>query len=90
MSIPDGLLTALQSRIKNRSWVDKPRIVALGADDNFLLVTEKNVAIWDLENYKSISNMLEFSRTQGGGIQEICNINLWLLRRTVTQRDVVV
>jgi hypothetical protein len=76
MSIPDGLLTALQSRIKNRSWVDKPRIVALGADDNFLLVTEKNVAIWDLENYKSISNMLEFSRTQGGGIQEICNINL--------------
>lgn len=76
MSIPDGLLQALQSRIKNGSWVDKPRIVALGADDNFLLITEKNAAIWDLENYKTVSDMLEFARTKDRGIADIHDIVL--------------
>ena len=74
MSIPDGLLTALQARIRNGSWVDKPRIVALGADDNFLLITEKNAAIWDLDNYKTVSDMLDFARTQEHGIRDIHNI----------------
>ncbi|KAF3043658.1 hypothetical protein E8E12_004932 [Didymella heteroderae] len=76
MSIPDGLLQSLQSRIKNGSWIDKPRIVALGADDNFLLITEKNVAIWDLENYKTVSDMLEFARAQEHGIRDFQNIVL--------------
>jgi hypothetical protein len=76
MSIPDGLLNALQSRIKDGSWVDKPRIVALGADDNFLLITEKNIAIWDLENYKAVSGMLEVARAQPPGICDIQNIVL--------------
>ena len=76
MSIPDGLLSALQSRIKNGSWVDKPRIVALGADNNFLLITEKNIAIWDLENYKVISGILEVARAQIPGIRDIQNIVL--------------
>ncbi|KAF1361249.1 hypothetical protein EJ07DRAFT_112876 [Lizonia empirigonia] len=76
MSIPDGLLSALQARIKNGSWIDKPRIVALGADDDFMLITEKNAAIWDLENYKTASDILEFSRTQERGIQDIHNIVL--------------
>lgn len=74
MSIPDGLLTALEARIQNGSWIDKPRIVALGADDNFLLITEKNAAIWHLENYKTVSDMLKFSRSQDSGIQEIHDI----------------
>lgn len=76
MSIPKGLLHALQARIKDGSWIDKPRIVALGADDNFLLLTENNAAIWDLDNYKTISDMLEFTRTQERGIREIRNIVL--------------
>ncbi|KAF9694089.1 hypothetical protein EKO04_007987 [Ascochyta lentis] len=76
MSIPEGLLDALRSRIKNGSWVDKPRIVTLGADDNFLFISEKNAAIWDLDRYKTVSDMLEFSRTQERGIAEIHNIVL--------------
>jgi len=76
MSIPGGLLQALQARIKNGSWIDKPRIVALGADDGFLLITEKNVAIWDLETYKTVSDMLEFARSQDRGIADIHNIVL--------------
>ncbi|KZM20573.1 uncharacterized protein EKO05_0010939 [Ascochyta rabiei] len=76
MNIPDGLLSALQSQIKNGAWIDRPRIVALGADDNFLLITKKNAAMWDLDNYKTVSDMLEFSRTQEHGIPEIHNIIL--------------
>lgn len=76
MSIPDGLLTALQARIKNGSWVDKPRIVALGADDDFLLITENNATIWDLSNYKTVSDMIEDARTQDRGISDIQNIVL--------------
>lgn len=76
MNIPDGLLTALQARIKDGSWTDRPRIVALGADDNFLLITEKNKAIWDLENYKTLSDLVEFSRSQDRGLQDIANITL--------------
>ncbi|KAF1925241.1 uncharacterized protein M421DRAFT_262885 [Didymella exigua CBS 183.55] len=80
MSIPDGLLTALQARIKSGSWIDKPRIVALGADDGFLLITEKNVAIWDLEKYKTVSDMLESARAQAHGIRDIRNIVLHAYR----------
>lgn len=80
MSIPDGLLNALQSRIKNGSWIDKPRIVALGTNDDFLLITEKNIAIWDLENYKTVSDMLESARSREYGIRDIHNIVLHAYR----------
>lgn len=76
MSLPEGLLTALQSRIKNGSWADKPRIVALGADDDFLLITEKDIAIWDLDNYKTVSDMLEAARAETQGIRNLQNIVL--------------
>lgn len=76
MSIPQDLLSALQGRIKNGSWTDRPRIVSLGADENFILITEKNKAIWDLENCKELSDFLESSRAQNRGIQDIAHITL--------------
>lgn len=76
MNIPDGLLSALQARIRNGSWIDRPRIVALGADENFVMITEKNKVIWDLENYKTLSNFLESSRTRDRATQDITNITL--------------
>lgn len=76
MNIPDKLLAALQSRIKDGTWIDKPRIVALGANDDFLLLTEKHAAVWDLEHYRTISKLLDFSRTQINGISEIHGIAL--------------
>lgn len=76
MNIPQGLLTALQARIKNGSWTDRPRIVALGADEDFLLLTEKHKAIWSLEHYKRLSDFLESSRAQDHGIQSIAAVTL--------------
>jgi hypothetical protein len=71
MNIPPLLLKSLNERIKDGSWIDKPRIVALGCDQNFLLITEKNVAVWDLAQYRTLSTMLKFSKTQERGIQEV-------------------
>jgi hypothetical protein len=80
MNLPSLLLSALQSRITNRTWVDKPRLVALGADANFLLLTENHAAVWDLTNYATLSQMLEFSKTQLGGIEEVGNVALHAYR----------
>ena len=76
MSLPQGLVTALQARVKDGNWVDRPRLVALGADSDFLLITEKHAAIWDLSCYATISKMLEYSRTQTRGIADIRNVAL--------------
>ncbi|KAF2035305.1 hypothetical protein EK21DRAFT_107425 [Setomelanomma holmii] len=76
MNLPETLLTALQARIKDGDWLDRPRIVALGADKSFVLITEKHAAVWDLGSYKTVSDLLEFSRTQERGISEIQNIVL--------------
>ncbi|KAH4408730.1 hypothetical protein HBH92_148710 [Parastagonospora nodorum] len=76
MNLPPSLLLALQSRIEDGNWTDRPRLVSLGANDNFVLVTEKNAAIWNLQNYKTMANLLDFSKTQDRGILEIRNIVL--------------
>jgi hypothetical protein len=76
MSLPPRLLRKLESRIENDEWTDKPRIVALGADENFLLITEKHAAVWDLPQYHTLSQMLEYSRTQDHGIEEVVSVVL--------------
>jgi hypothetical protein len=76
MNLPPNLLNALQSRIEGNGWRDKPRIVALGCDDNFLLITASHTAVWNLSNYRTASSMLQFAQSQARGIQEIQNIIL--------------
>jgi len=76
MNIPPKLLLALQSRINDGNWTDRPRLVALGANDNFVLVTERNAPIWTLDYYKSFSSLLESLASQEGGISEIHAITL--------------
>jgi hypothetical protein len=80
MNLPPPLLSALQARIKNAAWIDRPRIVTLGAAQNFLLITEKHTAVWDLSHYATLSKMLEFSRMQKDGISEVYNATLHAYR----------
>jgi hypothetical protein len=80
MNLPLLLLSALQSRIQNGTWIDKPRLVALGANANFLLLTENHAAVWDLSNYATLSQMLEFSKTPPRGIEEVANVALHAYR----------
>jgi hypothetical protein len=63
MDIPAGLLSALESRIKNGSWIDPPRIVALGADATFVLITAQHAATWALDAYPALSSKLNASRS---------------------------
>jgi hypothetical protein len=60
-NLAGALLVALQNNIQDGSWTDRPRLVALGAGDNFLLITEKNASVWDLRHYKSALTFLEKS-----------------------------
>ncbi|KAF2704310.1 hypothetical protein K504DRAFT_473522 [Pleomassaria siparia CBS 279.74] len=76
MNLPPSLLSALQARITGSAWHDKPRIVALGADDNFILITSANAAVWTLSNYRTMNTMLDFSHTRPRDMQEIHHITL--------------
>jgi hypothetical protein len=80
MNLPEGLLEALQARAKDGKWTDRPRLVALGADGDFLLITEKHTAIWDLSHYRTLAKMLENSKTQEKGIEEIQHVELHAYR----------
>lgn len=76
MNLPTDLRTALESRMKDRKWVDAPRLVALGALDDFLLITQNNAAVWSLSNYRTLGKMLDFSRTQAEGIESVNEVTL--------------
>lgn len=80
MDIPPGLLRALESRIKNGSWTDPPRIVALGADHTFLLITAQHAATWDLDTYPGLTAKLNHSRTQSRGLADLHNVILHAYR----------
>ena len=60
-NLPEPLVAALQNNIRDGNWTDRPRFVALGAGGNFLLVTEKNAAVWDLRHYKSVLTLIKQS-----------------------------
>ncbi|EMD64809.1 hypothetical protein COCSADRAFT_47038, partial [Bipolaris sorokiniana ND90Pr] len=58
-NLPPALLSALEKNIKDGKWRDRPRIVVLGADASFALITEKNAAVWDLTCYPSLLSLLQ-------------------------------
>lgn len=57
-------------------WIDRPRLVALGSDANFALLTEKNAAVWQLNQYHSVSKRLATIRTQRFEISKIHQVAL--------------
>ncbi|KAF2014350.1 hypothetical protein BU24DRAFT_213332 [Aaosphaeria arxii CBS 175.79] len=80
MNLPGPLLSALQSRISNGSWTDKPRLVALGASSNFLLITQNNAAVWDLPAYRTLGDMMLYSQGKERGIEEVWGVVLHAYR----------
>ena len=57
--------------MRDRNWTDRPRIVALGGNDDFLVITEGNTTVWSLEFYRTLSKMIQFSKTQNDGIHSV-------------------
>ncbi|KAH7552354.1 hypothetical protein BM1_09216 [Bipolaris maydis] len=58
-NLPPALVSALEKNIKNGKWLDRPRILALGADATFVFITEKNAAVCQLPCYPSLRTLLE-------------------------------
>jgi hypothetical protein len=58
-NLPEQLLSSLNGIIKDGNWIDRPRLVSLGAGNNFLMVTDKNDVSWDLRNYSGLSKLLK-------------------------------
>ncbi|KAH6612057.1 hypothetical protein C7974DRAFT_90573 [Boeremia exigua] len=79
MNLPPDLLSALQSRIQNGSWTDRPRLVALGADATFVLITAQHRVIWTLDPYPLLSTHLETLRA-ARRIPDLTNITLHAYR----------
>lgn len=76
LNLPEKLLHALQSRIKDGKWADRPQVVALGADGNFILSTEKNSVIWHLDQYRSVSKYLSSIRERPQEVSKIRQVVL--------------
>ncbi|KAF2805481.1 uncharacterized protein BDZ99DRAFT_450053 [Mytilinidion resinicola] len=76
-NLPRNLESALHSQKSSAgSWTSPPRIVALGADTNFLLITESNAAFCSLSQYRTLRKMIQFSKTQVNGIAAIKDVVL--------------
>ncbi|KAF2489273.1 hypothetical protein BU16DRAFT_519161 [Lophium mytilinum] len=76
-NLPRNLESALHSQKSSAgSWTSPPRIVALGADSDFLLITENNAAFWSLNQYRTLRKMIQFSKTQVSGISAIKDVVL--------------
>lgn len=75
-NLPAGLLSAFQVRLCDSQWIDRPRILSLGANNNFVLVTENHAAVWRLDNYRSANDLLRILQKQWRGAAELCNVSL--------------
>lgn len=80
LNLPPKLLLALQARINDGNWTDRPRLVALGANDNFVLITNKHAPVWNLNNYNSLSSLLDSLALQDRGISDIHTVTLHAYR----------
>lgn len=72
-NLPTGLVDALQDRIANGVFTIPPRIVTLGLNDNFILITQSHGAAWVLTEYPAIRVQMDKIGAKGS----IDNITVW-------------
>ena len=66
-NLPSTLHTHLKGlQTSSGNWTDAPRIVALGANDNFVLVTEGHGGLWSLPHYRELDSILDSLRDMKG------------------------
>jgi len=76
-NLPSNLESALHAQKSPAGrWTSPPRIVALGTDGNFLLITESDAVFWSLGHYRTLSKMIQYSKTQANGIAAIKDVVL--------------
>jgi hypothetical protein len=66
-NLPAGLSTALSDRMKDGQWTIEPRLVCLGANDNYLMITEAHGGAWLLTGYPELDQMVDaFKESESG------------------------
>jgi hypothetical protein len=72
LKLPSELQKAIQGyRKPGGGWLDAPRLVALGAHGNYLLVTEQNAANWKLEHYRALQYIIQTLGKEANGLSII-------------------
>ncbi|KAL5313031.1 hypothetical protein ACEPPN_019458 [Leptodophora sp. 'Broadleaf-Isolate-01'] len=74
-NLPAGLTTAIGKLIKDRKFVDEPKIVTLGVSGDFFLSTNNGSANWSLGSYAEIGKEIG-TIGEGGNIGKIANFSL--------------
>lgn len=72
LNLPPGLAKAIEGyRKPGGGWLDAPRLVALGAHGDYLLVTKQNAANWSLGHYRSLRYCIQTLGKEQGGLSII-------------------
>lgn len=62
-NLPAGLSEELESRRKpGGGWTMTPRLVALGASDNYVMITDGHGGAWHLSSYRELDQMLDLMK----------------------------
>jgi hypothetical protein len=68
INLPPGLDAALENRRSpGGGWTDRPRLIALGAMKNFIMITEGNGGSWLLSQYRQLDAVLDILKAKDDG-----------------------
>jgi hypothetical protein len=69
VKLPPGLVKAIERyRKPGGGWLDAPRLVALGAHGDYLIVTKQHAANWSLEHYRNLRYCIQTLGKEEGGL----------------------
>jgi len=71
-NLPSGLNIALKKQRKpGGGWNNKPRLVVLGALENYIMITEGHGGSWYLSNYRELKAIIDILKQKDGGFEVI-------------------
>jgi hypothetical protein len=77
-NLPKSLVVAIESRRKpGGDFTDPPRLVTLGAQDSYLMLTEANCCVYSLTpSYRNLNVLLESMRDSAARFSVVHNVTL--------------
>jgi len=58
-NLPEPLQKAITANLKDGAWIDAPRIVSLGVDGDYIMITTNHAASWRLNHYKEFDAVFD-------------------------------
>jgi hypothetical protein len=79
LNLPSGLLEAFKSHRSNNgtgSFTDMPRLIALGVDGDYFMLTANNAGAWNLGNYRALCELINQTKDSEAGLSNIQTLYL--------------